>query len=92
MTWELILASISLLAAIVGVVKWWLKDRKSDEALKRERALNAEILEHQAKVRLSIEDAERRAEGGHNVADRALAGTLSDDELHKLRSGKLPDG
>lgn len=87
---QIILAVIGLLAAIAGAVKWWFKGRSDREQMDRERALNAEILQHQKDVRLSIEEAEKRAEEGRHVADRALAGELSDDERRDLRSGRLP--
>jgi len=90
MTVELIIGILAFLTAAAGVVRWWLKGRQGGEEAKRERALNAEILKHQKDVRLSIEEAERRAEEGRHVADRALAGELSDDERRNLRSGRLP--
>jgi len=90
MTVELIIAILTFLATAAGVVRWWLKGRQGGEDAKRERALNASILQQQRDVRLSIAEAERRAEEGRHVAERALAGSLPADALRELRSGRLP--
>lgn len=90
MTVEIIVAVIGLLAAIAGAVAWYFRGRGDRSELAAERALNASILQHQRDVRLSITEAERRAEGGRHVAERALAGSLPADALRELRSGRLP--
>lgn len=90
MTVQLIIAILALLAVVGRAIIAWCKGNQGGEDAKRERALNAEILKHQRDVRLSIEDAEKRAEEGRHVADSALAGTLSRDDANRLRSGRLP--
>lgn len=90
MTLEIVLAVIGLLTAAAGAVAWWFRGRGDRDNIERERALNAEILQHQTDMRLSIVEAEKRAEKGRMVAEAALAGSLPADDLRSLRSGRLP--
>ena len=90
MTVEIIVAVIGLLSAIAGAVAWYFRGRGDRSELAAERALNASILQHQSDVRLSITEAERRAEEASRVRDAALAGSLPADALRELRSGRLP--
>jgi len=87
---QIILAALSFLGAVAVAVTWYFKGRGTDEALKQEKALNAEVLQHQSKVRLSIVEAEKAEQEGHHVTDAILNDKLSRDELNRLRSGHLP--
>ena len=85
---ELVIGIFAFLAAAAGALKWWFKGRQESEDLAREKAYNAEIIKHQKDEQLSITEAEKRAEEGRHVAERALAGELSDTERRNVRSGR----
>jgi hypothetical protein len=90
MTPEIILAFISLLIAIVGLVRWYYKDRRAKAELELERAITGDLLDHQKRAKLCIKEAERRAENGKRNAEDILAGHMSLDNLNRVRSGKRP--
>lgn len=88
MSAELITAILAFLAAVIGAILWYLKRRPSKNLAEK---VLADVLEHQKDVRLSIKEAEKRAEEGRHVADRALAGELSRDDVNRVLSGKPPN-
>ena len=86
MTAGIIAGIIGLVAAAIKVWLWWRGRVRSDAEV-----LDA-VLQHQQKVRLSIKQAEKVAQGGAARDEAILAGHLSVDDANKLRSGLPPQG
>ncbi len=92
MTIKLIIAAISLLTVLAGIVKYYLKWKKDNEQLDVQKAFNRSLVQHNKQVRLSIKEAEKRGEDWKEITEKALAGDLSDDDVNRLLSGKKPRG
>ena len=86
MTWEIILAAITLLGTIFSVYKWWLKSKDSRDAEKSAKAIN----DHQKQVRLSVKDAEKSSKKWDKHKEKIADGSMPRDDLNSVRSGKRP--